>query len=889
MSGGSDAPADPASGPDTMPAARAGGVPLADLAAEHLALRRVADLVARGVPQGELFAAVAVEASRLIKEDTTLLRVEGEGVYSSIAVCGGPAPVGTRFAIADDDEGLLAEMARTRRPARRNDYVGRGGTAFARDHLGVGSAAAVPVIVADRIWGVLCATSTDGRQLPLPTESRLALFAELVAAALANAQARSDLQRMADEQAALRQVAELAARAAPTEEIFAAVTINASHLLEDAPMTLTRFGRDRELAVMATRGGPAQIGTSIAYEPDTLPDRVRRGRCAVRVDDYARELDADLAARFNLAAAVSVPISVGGSVWGMLTATSEAAPIPAGTEERLLQFAGLVTVALSNVQARTELQSMADEQAALRSVAELAAQDVPADEVLAAVARQASRLTDVDFTTLLRFEPDGSTEIAALDGAPAGVAVGMRAPGTGDSATQRVWRTGQPARIDNLAESPGHWAQVAHGHGFTTSAAVPILIQGTLWGVLVVVGRDKPLPAQIHTQLTSFAELAATAVAAAQGRGELEQLADEQAALRRVAELVARGAAPTDVFAAVAAEASHLHGNLGSVLIRYDPDGTALVVAACNSPAPAGHRTPTLPGTAFGEVLRTGRPVRVDTFEGMALGEITRENGVAVPIIVEGRVWGALATTSAGLPLPARTEDRLTSFAETTAASIANAEYRDKLTASRARVVATADETRRRLQRDVHDSAQQRLVHTIIALKLAKEAIAGGGTAADLVDEALQNAQRANEELRDVVHGILPAALTRGGLRAGLESLVDDFSLPIELDANVPRLAADTETTAYFIVAEALTNVVKHARASTTSVKLAINDAQLYIEVRDDGAGGADPSQGSGLTGLLDRIEASSGTLVITSPAGSGTTVHATLPIRLDASLRVRD
>jgi GAF domain-containing protein len=179
----------------------------------------------------------------------------------------------------------------------------------------------------------------------------------------------------------------------------------------------------------------------------------------------------------------------------MLTATSDSAPMPAGTEDRLLQFAGLVSAALSNVQARTELQSLADEQAALRSVAELAAQDVPAEEVLAAVARQASRLTDVDFSTLLRFEPDGSTEIAALEGAPAGVVVGMRGPATGDGATQRIWRTGRPARIENLAESSGHWAQVAHGHGFTTSAAVPILIQGTLWGVLVVVGRDKPLPA----------------------------------------------------------------------------------------------------------------------------------------------------------------------------------------------------------------------------------------------------------------------------------------------------------------------------------------------------------------------------------------------------------
>ena len=838
--------------------------------------------------QGELFAAVAVEASRLIEEDTTLLRVERDSAYTVIAVCGGPAALGTQFTISDDDEGILAEIARTRRPARRDDYSGRGGPAVARDRFGVGSAVGVPVVVDGRIWGILLATTTGGWQLPPDTESRFSQFAGLMTAALANAQARSDLQRMADEQTALRQVAELIARTAPTEAIFAAVSVNASRLLDGAPMTLTCFGGGRELVVVATHGGPAPIGTHIVYEPGTLPDQVRRDARAVRVDDYSREPDAELAVQFNMAAAVSVPITVGSDAWGMLTATSDSAPLPAGTEERLLQFAGLVTAALSNVQARTELQALADEQAALRAVAELAAQDVPAEEVLAAVARQASRLTDVDFSTLLRFEPDGSTEIAALDGAPAGVAVGMRGPASGDGATQRVWRTGRPARIDNLAESSGHWAQVAHGHGFSTSAAVPILIQGTLWGALIVVGRDKPLPAQIHTHLTSFAELAATAIAAAQGRRDLQQLAEEQSALRRVAELVARGAALPEVFASVAVEASHLLGHLDAALLRYESGEVAVVVAGSSSLLPIGFQVPAAPGTPAGEVLRTGRSSRLDRVVGPGLVGLPGDfnaaaSVVAVPVAVEGHVWGNLSIRSES-PLATTTEDRLTRFAELAAAAIANAENKEKLSASRARVVATADETRRRLQRDVHDSAQQRLVHTVIALKLAKEAIARGGTAAELVEEALENAQRANSELRDIVHGILPASLSRGGLRAGLESLVSDFPLAVELDADVPRIAADAETTAYFIVAETLTNVVKHARATAVSVKLTINDANLGIEVRDDGAGGADPSQGSGLTGLLDRVEASNGILVITSPAGRGTTVHATVPIRADAA-----
>jgi signal transduction histidine kinase len=194
--------------------------------------------------------------------------------------------------------------------------------------------------------------------------------------------------------------------------------------------------------------------------------------------------------------------------------------------------------------------------------------------------------------------------------------------------------------------------------------------------------------------------------------------------------------------------------------------------------------------------------------------------------------------------------------------------------------VATADETRRRLQRDVHDSAQQRLVHTIITLKLARDAISAGGSARELVDEALANAERANAELRNVVRGILPAALTRGGLRTGLESLVADLAVPVDLRVTTPRLSTQTETTAYFIVAEALTNVVKHAQASRATVAVGIEAEHLSITVHDDGCGAADPAHGTGLTGMLDRVEAGEGTLTITSPPGIGTTVHATVPLR---------
>jgi signal transduction histidine kinase len=209
----------------------------------------------------------------------------------------------------------------------------------------------------------------------------------------------------------------------------------------------------------------------------------------------------------------------------------------------------------------------------------------------------------------------------------------------------------------------------------------------------------------------------------------------------------------------------------------------------------------------------------------------------------------------------------------------------EKLTASRARLVAAADETRRRIQRDVHDGAQQRLVHTIITLKLAKRALGDAdGPAAELVDEALVHAERATAELRELVRGNTPAALRSGGLRAGIDSLVGHVDVPVRTDVLAERLPATIETTAYFIVAEALTNVVKHAGAGSASVNAAIARDALRLEVRDDGVGGADYIRGSGLAGLAERVAASGGTITVASPPGRGTTIVVELPIGRDRS-----
>jgi signal transduction histidine kinase len=219
-------------------------------------------------------------------------------------------------------------------------------------------------------------------------------------------------------------------------------------------------------------------------------------------------------------------------------------------------------------------------------------------------------------------------------------------------------------------------------------------------------------------------------------------------------------------------------------------------------------------------------------------------------------------------------------FTELVATAIANAESRSELAASRARVVATADETRRRIERDLHDGAQQRLVHTVITLKLARRALGDAdGPAVELVEEALEHAERATAELRELAHGILPAALSRGGLRAGVETLVSRMRMPVSVDVTAERLPPALEATAYFVVAEALTNTAKHARANGAHVSAFVEDGALQVEVRDDGVGGARSDASSGLLGLRDRAAALNGELHVESPPGGGTVVAVTLPV----------
>jgi signal transduction histidine kinase len=417
-----------------------------------------------------------------------------------------------------------------------------------------------------------------------------------------------------------------------------------------------------------------------------------------------------------------------------------------------------------------------------------------------------------------------------------------------------------------------------------------VVVEGRLWGAITVTANE-PLPRDAEQRLEKFTELIATAVANAESRDALSQLADEQAALRRVATLVVQGASPATVFDAVAAEMEALlQADGGLTMCRYEEDDELTVLAHRGAQEPQlrpGRRIRhDDPNSVTATVRRTGQPARRDTYTdthgsiGRVIERLRFRSGVGVPILVDGRVWGVtVANWMSEQPPPPDTEERMAQFGELLGTAIANADGRDQLNASRARLLTTADEARRRVVRDLHDGAQQRLVHGIVSLNLVRQALEDDNRELrSLVDEALEQVELGNAELRELAHGILPANLTRSGLRAAIGTVVSRLNLPVRLDVPDQRFPAEVEASAYFTVAEALTNVLKHAEATFAEVTVSATHEALRIEVRDDGVGGADPDA-AGLLGLQDRAAALGGALTIQSPVGGGTVLAATLPL----------
>jgi signal transduction histidine kinase len=538
-----------------------------------------------------------------------------------------------------------------------------------------------------------------------------------------------------------------------------------------------------------------------------------------------------------------------------------------------------------------EPRELAREQAALRRVATLVARGTPPEDVFSAVTEEIGQLLPVEYAYVGRYEPDHMHTIVGAWGVGRHARVGSRHALGGKNLITMVFETERSARMDGYADASGPLGVTARDGGVRSAVATPILVEGRLWGIAVGGARgEQPLPADTEARLASFTELVAAAVANAESRAALVRLAEEQAALRRVATLVARGIPPDELFAAVTAEVRRLLPVDFAHMGRYEADGTITVLAASGSTVdhfPVGLRWNLGGKNLATAVFETGRSGRIDGYADASgqFGVTGRELGIrssaGTPIVVDDRVWGVvIAGSTTEQTLAPDTEARLSDFTALVATAIANAESRADLAASRVRIVAAADESRRRIERDLHDGAQQRLVHAVIVLKLALQALSSGDAGAgDLVTEGLRHAEKANAELRELAHGILPAELTRGGLRAGVRALLSRVSLPVSVDISSGRLPAALEATAYFVISEALTNVVKHARASAAGVTAEVERGQLRIEVRDDGVGGARSGHDTGLGGLEDRISALDGRLVLESPPGEGTRVCVLLPV----------
>jgi signal transduction histidine kinase len=379
-------------------------------------------------------------------------------------------------------------------------------------------------------------------------------------------------------------------------------------------------------------------------------------------------------------------------------------------------------------------------------------------------------------------------------------------------------------------------------------------------------------------------------------RDELAAIADEQAALRRVATLVARGRTPEEVFAAVVEEVGRLLPVEYAGLNRYECGGTVTAIAGwgkAHQIIPTGSRC-SVGGKNLGTIVaQSGRPARLDgsTDSSGPLGVAARKSGirsaVGTPILVEGRLWGMIAAgSSREQPLPADTEARLANFTELLATAIANAESRADLAASRARIVAAADDARRRIERDLHDGTQQQLVWLGLELRAAQTAVPPHLRELEReLSRIAAGLASMVDRLREISHGIHPAILSEKGLKPALRALARRSHIPVELDFPAERrLPEHVEIAAYYVVSEALTNVAKHAHASVLSVELDVRDATVRLAIRDDGTGGADPRRGSGLVGLSDRIAALGGTLHVTSPAGDGTTLLIEIPLERQRS-----
>jgi GAF domain-containing protein len=872
---------------------------LALLADEQAALRRVATIVASGRGPEDVFSAVAVEVGALFGSDVSaIVRFESDGTATVLGDVGGPHRAGTRVTL--DPGYVVHEVRETGRSARYDtDEPGVADDGTLVRSLGVRSAVASPIVVEGELWGAITAASVGGA-LPPGAERHLSEFTELIATAISNTQARGRVTALADEQAALRRVATLVALEASQGEIFNAITEGVAGALGEE-LRLVRFEGDHAV-IVATSEGPnvsvLPVGTRLPLGGSNALSHVFRTGEPIRIDDYSRATGpiAEAVRAQDLRSIVATPIVVEGRTWGaMIVGTfGDVDPVPPGTEGRLGQFAELMATSIANTEARAEIERLAEQEAALRRIATLVARGVEPDELFAAVTDETAATFNA-ITAVMRFEHDPPENVIVGVSKETGIPLGTRWPLAEGMTSTEVFRTGRPARLGTVdwAAHPGPVAEAGLRFGVMSQVGCPIVVEGSLWGV-ITLNASEELPADTEQRLEKFTELVTTAIANTQSRGDLRRLAEQQAALRRVATLVARRDAPQMVFEAVAAEAGGLLGADIAGLVRFESDDTVTVMAGPPpGPFSTGDRVALDPAFVVYMVRETGRPARFETDDPTAEGmpDLVRRflmrSAVATPILVEGDLWGAIVLGSLGAPFATDTEQRLDEFTELVATGISNATARADLVASRARIVAAGDEARRRIERNLHDGTQQRLIALGLELQRLRAELHADPVSEAGFEHLKVDLESILEDLRELSRGLHPPLLSRVGLGPPLQALALRSEIPVQLEVDLPeRPPAPVETAIYYLVSEALANATKYSHASAIRVTISSdcpdglpNMTTLHGTVADDGVGGAEPGGGSGLIGLVDRVNALGGHLALDSPPGHGTRISFDLPV----------
>jgi len=528
--------------------------------------------------------------------------------------------------------------------------------------------------------------------------------------------------------------------------------------------------------------------------------------------------------------------------------------------------------------------TLADEQAALRRVATLVASGAAPNAVFDLVTQEASRLLGVPILTMIRYGPDRTaTVISAASDKP--FPVGTTLALDGPSVIATILETGETARIESYEGLSGEIAAGLRAAGARSAYGVPIVVDGELWGAMAAI-QTAAVP-DAESRLADFTELVASAISNAQAREDLRYLAAEQASLRRVATLVAHHAPSDELFALVGGEVKTLLGVPFVAVTRYEGRRVTVVGAAGGNPHISLGGSWTLDGPSVSAtVLDTGRSARMDEYTGLA-GEVAAiaqtagfQSVAGAPIVVAGHVWGAIIAVSTSDPLPDRSETRIAEYTELVATAISNAATTEELVTSRARIVAASDEGRRRLERDLHDGTQQRLIALALDIQRLRTRLpVGDATTANSLSKLQNEIESILEELQELSRGLHPALLARGGLLPPLQALARRSPIPVDLHVTTEQRPPEpVEIATYYAVAEALTNAIKHSHASQVTIEIQSADGMLRASVRDDGIGGANAGDGTGLIGLTDRIAALGGTLHLHSPPHNGTIIEIELP-----------